>query len=543
MSFLVSPPEIISALMRAGAGSEPMLGAAAAWDGLAAELGAAAQSFSSVTSGLAADAWQGPASAAMLSTSVQYSSVLGAAAAQAQTAAAQAQTIASEFEAALAATVHPAVVAANRNQLVQLVVSNLFGQNAPAIAATDFSYELMWAEDIAAMVGYHGGVSAAAAQLSTWAAALPSLAGGAPAAIANGSAASALSSLNSAAADPLGGLLAPIESVVQEVQGVFGGVQQFAIDVINAPTSLLFGQNLIPNGPQPTGGSATIHGNGTATTPLTVREGTEPIVDASVGTGSPVPLLVDTGSEGLVIPFTSVGGLFGLLQLGIPIGGGIGGYSGGLDYLYLTYNAPVNFGGGLVTAPTPVDVELVAFPTSIPSALNNGFTFQSFFATDGAAGVLGVGPNAGGPGPSIATQALPAPYSQGLLIDQPASQLVFGPQSNVVTQQGLGAPIATLTGSPITNLNVSVNGGPPQSVPSIVDSGGVDGTLPPSVNAPVGTPITVTDPTTGHTLYTFTNGVDYSPLAITSGLMNTGNLIFEQHPVYINYGADTSTVY
>ena len=35
----------------------------------------------------------------------------------------------------------------------------------------------------------------------------------------------------------------------------------------------------------------------------------------------------------------------------------------------------------------------------------------------------------------------------------------------------------------------------------------------------------------------------YSPTPITSGLMNTGNLIFQQHPIYISYGGNTSTVY
>ena len=80
MSFLVLPPEINSMLMYAGAGSAPMLAAATAWDGLAAELGSAAQSFSSVTSGLAAEAWQGAASTAMLSTAARYTGVLSAAA-------------------------------------------------------------------------------------------------------------------------------------------------------------------------------------------------------------------------------------------------------------------------------------------------------------------------------------------------------------------------------------------------------------------------------------------------------------------------------
>ena len=74
--------------------------------------------------------------------------------------------MASAFEAALTATVHPLLVAANRNQFVQLAISNLFGQNAAAIAAMEGEYELMWAADIAAMLGYHSGASAAAAQLA-----------------------------------------------------------------------------------------------------------------------------------------------------------------------------------------------------------------------------------------------------------------------------------------------------------------------------------------------------------------------------------------
>ena len=72
MSFLILPPEINSSLIFSGAGSAPMLSAAAAWDGLAAELGSAADSFSSVTSGLAGQAWQGPASA-MVAAAAPYS--------------------------------------------------------------------------------------------------------------------------------------------------------------------------------------------------------------------------------------------------------------------------------------------------------------------------------------------------------------------------------------------------------------------------------------------------------------------------------------
>src|SRR3978361_2291386 len=65
VSFFTLPPEINSLRMFMGAGSAPMLQASAAWNGLAAELGTAAQSFGSVISNLAGQAWQGAASAAM----------------------------------------------------------------------------------------------------------------------------------------------------------------------------------------------------------------------------------------------------------------------------------------------------------------------------------------------------------------------------------------------------------------------------------------------------------------------------------------------
>ena len=45
MDFGSLPPEINSARMYAGPGSGPMLAAASAWDGLAAELGSAASSY------------------------------------------------------------------------------------------------------------------------------------------------------------------------------------------------------------------------------------------------------------------------------------------------------------------------------------------------------------------------------------------------------------------------------------------------------------------------------------------------------------------
>ncbi|CFI50716.1 PPE family protein [Mycobacterium tuberculosis] len=107
MNYAVLPPELNSLRMFTGAGSAPMLAAAVAWDGLAAELGSAASSFGSVTSDLASQAWQGPAAAAMAAAAAPYAGWLSAAAARAAGAAAQAKAVASAFAAARAATVHP----------------------------------------------------------------------------------------------------------------------------------------------------------------------------------------------------------------------------------------------------------------------------------------------------------------------------------------------------------------------------------------------------------------------------------------------------
>ncbi|MCV7200286.1 PPE family protein, partial [Mycobacterium angelicum] len=167
MNFSVLPPEINSLRMFSGAGAGPMLAAAAAWQGLSQELGSAADFFSSVTAGLAGGsgtAWQGAAAEAMAAAAAPYAGWLSAASARAAQASAGANAVVSAFEAAQAAVVHPVAVAANRNVFVQLVLSNIFGQNAPAIAAAEGVYEEMWAADVAAMVGYHGGASAAAAQ-------------------------------------------------------------------------------------------------------------------------------------------------------------------------------------------------------------------------------------------------------------------------------------------------------------------------------------------------------------------------------------------
>ena len=112
MDYGTLPPEINSARMYAGPGSAPMLAAASAWDGLAAELTSGASSYTAVISELTEGSWLGPASASMAAAATQYATWMSSAAAQAEQTATQAQAAAAAFEAAHAMTVPPAVVAA-----------------------------------------------------------------------------------------------------------------------------------------------------------------------------------------------------------------------------------------------------------------------------------------------------------------------------------------------------------------------------------------------------------------------------------------------
>ena len=161
MDFGNYPPEINSARMYAGAGAGPMLAAAEAWDTLAAELHSVANSYQSVISGLTAGPWQGPASASMSAAAATYVSWLNATAAQAEETSAQAKSAAAAYQTAFTSTVPPAMVAANRSQLMTLITTNVFGRNTQAIAANEAQYAQMWAQDVAAMYGYAASSSSA----------------------------------------------------------------------------------------------------------------------------------------------------------------------------------------------------------------------------------------------------------------------------------------------------------------------------------------------------------------------------------------------
>jgi PPE-repeat protein len=170
MFYAAFPPEFNSGRMYAGPGSGSMRAAAAAWEGLASELQSTVSSYTTVIDTLTSGAWVGPSSFNMAAAVTPYLAWMQGTAAQAAEAAAQATAAAAAYETAFAAHVPPAEIAANRSQLAQLVATNVFGQNTPAIAATEIQYAEMWAQDAVAMDTYASS-SAAAADVSPFTAA------------------------------------------------------------------------------------------------------------------------------------------------------------------------------------------------------------------------------------------------------------------------------------------------------------------------------------------------------------------------------------
>jgi PPE-repeat protein len=168
LDFGLLPPEVNSGRMYTGPGPGPMLAAAEAWDGLAADLGFASTGYGATLAELTSGNWIGPASTAMMAAVAPYVNWLSSTAAQAEETANQARAAAAAYEAAFAMTVPPPAIAANRALLMALIATNFFGQNTPAIMATEALYVEMWAQDAAAMYGY-AGASSAASQVTPFA--------------------------------------------------------------------------------------------------------------------------------------------------------------------------------------------------------------------------------------------------------------------------------------------------------------------------------------------------------------------------------------
>jgi PPE-repeat protein len=156
----------------------------------------------------------------MVAAATPYVGWLSAAAGQAEAAAAQARVAATAFDSAQAATIPTPVIAANRAQLMTLIATNILGQNTPAIFMTEFEYMEFWAQDVAAMLGYHGGAAAVAAALPSFSlpsfslAGLTGLLGATPLSGALSSVTGLAGSGGSALTSALSPVLAPVLSAV-----------------------------------------------------------------------------------------------------------------------------------------------------------------------------------------------------------------------------------------------------------------------------------------------------------------------------------------
>ena len=244
MDFGAFPPEFNSARIYAGPGSGPMLAAASAWDVLAAELGSAASTYSSVVTSLAEGSWLGPASASMAAAATPYVDWMSTTATQAEETGYQARAAAAAFEAAFAMTVPPAEVAANRAQLAALVATNVLGQNTPAIAATEALYGEMWAQDAAAMYGYAG--SSAAASTVTPFGSPPETTNAAGAASQAGTVAQATGTSSSAGVQStLSQVVSSLPNALQSMAAPVSGTNPFAPGSNTATTGIAGFLNLL----------------------------------------------------------------------------------------------------------------------------------------------------------------------------------------------------------------------------------------------------------------------------------------------------------
>lgn len=311
-AFVFFPPEINSALIFGGPGAGPLFEAASAWDGLAVELSSSASSFHTTVSDLAGSAWLGPSSMSMTAAAAPYVEWLVIAAAQAEVAALQARIAALAFEGALVATVPLPQVLANRTRLLVLIATNFFGINTAAIAQTELEYVEMWAQDVAAMLGYHAGAQSMAQALPEFSVPPAALGGSAPSADLAGLAGLVTAPL-SFASQFFQGLSSLGTAFVSELQSVFGALSPAVSMLTSTPVATLT-----------TVAQAGVYPATALMTPMaTLAHSAEPAGPAAAPAAAPAlaPALVGAPSAPLNAPHSAGSPLADLQPLA---GGGLG---------------------------------------------------------------------------------------------------------------------------------------------------------------------------------------------------------------------------
>jgi PPE-repeat protein len=210
MEFTTLPPEVISALIHAGPGAQSLIEASDAWQQLGTNLEESAGINGAALSSLVED-WQGPSASAMAQAVAPYLTWLRTTAQQCQQIASSALAAVAAFTSVQAAVVPVAQVLANRTRLAQLLATNTFGKNLPAIAQTEDQYQGMWANNSAAMSRY----LTASAQAAT----LPQFSS--PASITNPAGVAAQASATSAATT------SAVPSATSSAQSILSALESF----------------------------------------------------------------------------------------------------------------------------------------------------------------------------------------------------------------------------------------------------------------------------------------------------------------------------
>ncbi|MHA7653130.1 PPE family protein [Mycobacterium sp. ML4] len=463
MFYAAFPPEINSGRMYMGAGAGPLLAAAAAWNGLAAELQATAAAYESVIAALTNGPWVGPSSMAMAAAATPYWSWMNATAAQAAQAATQAMAAASAYETAFAGHVPPVEIAANRAQLAALVATNIFGQNTPAIAATEAQYGEMWTQDAVAMDTYAGS-SAAATQITPFSEP-PQITNGAGLA---GQAAATGQSVASAAATDVQSILGsgPVSWLLQLGASLSTDYTQTVTGLINS----LFG---------PTGAATYIAWFNAIRSPLAFTTGFNDI-----------GLIVNFPASQFLKFASKPGALLELPKDALGGGLGLGGPHWGRGWLTSSVNpvaaelgrgtlvghlsVPPSWASATPTIRTVAAALSAAGPDAVPAAaLGEGGLFSSM----GLAGMLGSAMGAGAPdtfaGSGVRGRMTPlkdlkdatSPEKLKRLVAQ-ISEKPESVQHHRVDEEGLDGLLEQLSKKPGIHAVHLSKGGKPKVVPS-----------------------------------------------------------------------------
>jgi PPE-repeat protein len=235
MSFSLVPPEINSALMYSGAGSGPLLEAATAWDGLAADLEATATQYQTAITNLTTGTWLGPSSTQMATAAEPYIAWLQATAAEAAQTGAQAKAAAAAYGTAYSSMVPPPVISANRAELTTLVSNNFLGQNTGAIANNEADYLSMWIQDALGMDTYSQASTGASGALPAQTAAPMVTSGVDPSAVAAAAApAETADSLATALINAIANLFGFVPSTTTPALTSLAGIDAFLPSVATA---------------------------------------------------------------------------------------------------------------------------------------------------------------------------------------------------------------------------------------------------------------------------------------------------------------------